>query len=85
MTENGEHGASAMRTIAPHDGSWCWATRRSESARIVSSSCTTESGGRPPSFWDRLIEPRVGWNRMPSSVAAVISAVMRSPPPAGWT
>ena len=23
VTENGEHGASAMRTIAPHDGSWC--------------------------------------------------------------
>ncbi len=71
------------RTIAPHDGSWCSATSRSLSARISSSSCTTESGGRPPSFSDRLIEPRVGWNRKPSSCAARISAVMRSPPPRG--
>ena len=39
-----------------------------------SSSWTTESGGSPPSFCDRLIDPRVGWNRMPSSVAAAISA-----------
>ena len=49
-------------------------TSRSDSARIVSSSCTTESGGRPPSFCERLIEPRVAWKRMPSSCAAVISA-----------
>ncbi len=39
--------------------SWWASTSRTDSARIVSSSCTTESGGRPPSFCDRLIEPRV--------------------------
>ena len=85
VTENGEHGASAIRTMAPGALSWCCATSLSESARISSSSCTTESGGRPPSFWDRLIEPRVGWKRTPSSRAAVISAEIRSPPPRGWT
>ena len=41
------------------------------------------SGGRPPSFSLRLIEPRVGWNLMPSSVAAAISAPSRSPAPRG--
>ena len=84
VTENGEHGASATRTIAPGAGSWCNATNRSESARISSSSCTTSSGGRPPSFTDRLIDPRVGWKRKPSSRAASISAPIRSPAPRGW-
>ena len=74
-----------MRTIAPHGGSWWRPTSRSLSARISSSSWTTESGGRPPSFTERLIEPRVGWNRSPNSWAAVISAEMRSPAPRGWT
>ena len=68
---------------APATGRGAAPTSRSESARISSSSCTTESGGRPPSFCDRLIEPRVGWKRMPSSAAAAISAVIRSPRPGG--
>ena len=85
MTENGEHGASATRTIAPGAGSWCRPTSRSESARISSSSWTTQSGGSPPSFSDRLIEPRVGWKRSPTSPAAAISAEIRSPPPRGCT
>ena len=50
-TENGEQGASAMRICAPGFGSWNSFSTRSLSARIVSSSCTTQSGGRPPSFW----------------------------------
>ena len=39
-------------------------------ARISSSSWTTESGGSPPSFCDSDIDPRVGWNRTPTSSAA---------------
>ena len=64
--ENGEHGASAMRICAPGFGSWNSFSTRSLSARISSSSCTTLSGGRPPSFCDRFIEPRVIVMRMPS-------------------
>ena len=84
-TENGEHGASATRTIAPGAGSWWAATRRSDSARITSSVCTAESGGRPPSLTLSDIDPRVGWKRTPRSAAAEISAEIRSPAPAGWT
>ena len=73
-TLNGEHGASATRSMEAGDGSWNAATSRSESASTASSSCTTESGGRPQSFSDTVIDPRVGWNRSPTSRAAVISA-----------
>ncbi len=72
-----------MRTMAPHAGSWCAATSRSQSASTSSSSCTTESGGSPPSLAEIVIEPRVGWNRSPTSRAAAISADHRSPPPRG--
>ena len=78
VTENGEHGAE--RDPAPwrrEHGRGDEPPARSHSARIVSSSCTTSSGGRPPSFCDRLIEPRVGWKRMPRSAAAAISADMQ--------
>ena len=84
VTLNGLQGARAMRIIAPCERSWCRATASSLAARMVSSSCTITSGGRPPSFSDRLIEPRVGWKRTPSSRAAVISAPSRSPAPRGW-
>ena len=84
VTLNGEHGASATRVIAPHDRSWWRRTASSLAARIESSSLTTSSGGRPPSFSDSDIEPRVGWKRMPRSRAASISAVSRSPAPCGW-
>ena len=57
---NGEHGANATRTIAPTERSWWAATAASDAARMVSSSSQTESGGRPPSFSETLIEPRVG-------------------------
>ena len=50
MTLNGEHGARAMRTIAPNDRSWWRCTASSLAARISSSSATTSSGGSPPSF-----------------------------------
>src|SRR6266480_7787730 len=85
LTLNGEHGASATRTMAPQPGSWCAATSRSLSASTSSSSCTTESGGSPPSLAEIVMEPRVGWNRRPTSRAAAISADHRSPPPAGAT
>src|SRR6516164_955798 len=85
LTLNGEHGASATRIIAPQLGSWWARTRRSLSASTSSSSWTTESGGSPPSLADRVIEPRVGWNRSPTSRAAAISADHRSPAPRGAT
>ncbi len=43
---------------------------RSLSAKIVSASCTTLSGGRPPSFADRFIEPRDTVIRMPRPSAS---------------
>ena len=73
VTENGEQGASAMRISAPGLGSWNSFSTRSLSARIVSSSCTTSSGGRPPSFFDRFIEPRVTVMRRPSRRASSTS------------
>jgi hypothetical protein len=82
-TLNGEHGASATRSIDAGAGSWNAATSRSESASTASSSWTTESGGRPPSFCETVIDPRVGWNRRPTSRAAAISAAHRSPPARG--
>ena len=54
-----------MRIRAPGLGSWKSFSTRSLSARIVSSSCTTLSGGRPPSLADRFIEPRDTVIRMP--------------------
>ncbi len=85
LTENGEQGASAMRTMAPWEGSWWAATSAAEALRISSGSWTIESGGSPPSFTDSDIDPRAGWNRMPSARAAAISAEIRSPAPRGWT
>ena len=65
VTENGEHGASAIRTMAPGDGSWKRSIAASLAARISSRSSHTSSGGRPPSERPRSIEPRVGWKRSP--------------------
>ena len=60
VTLNGEHGARATRVMAPNARSWCRFTASSLAARISSSSATTSSGGRPPSFSLNDIEPRVG-------------------------
>ena len=49
-------------------------TASSVAARISSVSWHTSSGGSPPSATPRSIEPRVGWNRIPSSPAAAIVA-----------
>ena len=48
VTENGEQGATAIRTIASGDGSCQRAMAASVAARIASWSSTTESGGSPP-------------------------------------
>ncbi|SKY19864.1 Uncharacterised protein [Mycobacteroides abscessus subsp. abscessus] len=85
VTENGEHGASAMRSIEAGAGSCQRATASELAVRISSMLCTTVSGGRPPSFSDRSIEPRVGWKRTPTAWAAPISAPSRSPPSRGKT
>ena len=60
-------------------------TSRSESARMASMVCTTLSGGRPPSFWDRSMEPREAWKRIPSCSAARNWAAIRSPARSGKT
>ena len=85
VTLNGEHGASAICTIAPGDGSCQRAISRSLSARMVSSSCTTLSGGSPPSRCDRFMLPRVSTTRMPSRWAASASMSIASSSPAGKT
>ena len=46
---------------------------------------TAIAGGNPPDDFPRSIEPRVGWKRMPTSVAPRISAASRSPPAFGNT
>ena len=61
-------------------GSWNLPITRSLSASIASSSCTMVSGGRPPSFLLRDIEPRDGEKRMPSFSAASNCRVMKLPP-----
>ncbi len=83
LTENGEHGATATRSIEEKDGSWYFPIASSVAARISSRSSTTSSGGSPPDDRPRSIEPRHGWKRRPISRAAVISASNRSPRPLG--
>jgi hypothetical protein len=85
VTLNGEHGAIAIRTIEPIEGSWNRSTASSEAASASSVVSTTESGGSPPSRSPRSMEPRQGWKRTPSSRATSIATANRSPAPAGWT
>ena len=65
VTENGEQGATPIRSIESGPGSWCVSTAAAVAARIVSMSSTTWSGGSPPWRRPRSIEPRVGMNRRP--------------------
>ena len=83
LTEKGAQGASATRVRAPGRGSWCSRISRRQSARMVASSWQHSSGGRPPWLRPRLIEPRVGWKRRPSSRAAAISTSMKPVWPRG--
>ena len=85
MTENGEHGATPIRSIEPGDGSWNRSIAACVAARIVSMSSTTSSGGSPPELAPRSMEPRVGWNRRPTSAADAIVAPSTSPPSRGNT
>ena len=73
LTLDGEHGASATRTMAPHAGSWCAVTRRSQSARTSSSSSAAdqEAAGRT---W-----PRSSWSGS-GGTAGPPRARRRSPP-----
>ena len=72
----GRAGREADARIARGRGSWYSRISRRESARIAASSWQMSSGGSPPPLGPRLIEPRVGWNRIPRSRAARISASM---------
>jgi hypothetical protein len=85
LTENGEQGATAMRTIAPGDGSWNRSIASAVAASAAPVSSTTSSGGNPPADAPRSIEPRPGWKRSPISAAAAIDAPSRSPAPRGNT
>ncbi len=85
VTENGEHGATPMRSIESGDGSWWRSIAAAVASRIASISSTTWSGGSPPRLWPRSMEPRVGRKRSPTVRAASISAPSRSPPSAGKT
>ena len=68
VTLNGEHGASAIRSIEPGDGSWNRSTASCERASAWSVVSTTESGGEPAvGRPEQSMEPRHGWNRIPSS------------------
>ena len=65
---------------------WCQVSMsRRLSAMISSMVWTTESGGRPPSFFDRSMLPREATKRMPSLSAASICRAIRSPAPWGKT
>ena len=79
LTENGEVGASAIRTIAPGAGSWKRSIAAALAARIASRSSTISSGGSPPLLRPRSIAPRHGWKRSPIARAASISTASRSP------
>ena len=85
VTENGEHGATAIRHIESGAGSWCRSITSAVPARIASMPSTTESGGSPPALRPRSIDPRHGWNRSPTVAAASISAAKTSPASAGTT
>ncbi len=85
VTENGEQGATPIRSIASGDGSCHRSMAAAVAASAASVSSTMLSGGRPPALWPKSIEPRVGWNRSPICWAAAISAASTSPPPCGKT
>src|SRR5918997_193110 len=78
VTEKGEQGASAIRSIEPEEGSWKRSMASSLAARISSRFSTISSGGSPPRERPRSIEPRQGWNRSPTLLAASTSTSRRS-------
>ena len=79
LTENGEHGATPTRIIAPGFGSWKASMTRMQSSRIAGSASHSASGGRPPALSPTLIEPRMACSRTPSARAASISSSSRAP------
>ena len=85
VTENGEHGATAIWTLAPGPVSCSSSTSRSVSASAASMSSTSSSGGRPPSETPRSIDPRDATIRTPSSRAACTSASTSPVLPRGKT
>lgn len=84
-TENGEQGATAIWVIAPKEASWCLPTVSSVAASAPSRVSTAKSGGSPPSFSLRSMEPRASVKRTPISLAARMMEPDRSPEPFGKT
>ena len=63
-----------MRTIEPGEGSLNLRTASSMLSSTESVSSTSSGGGLPPASRLTSMAPRVGWNRIPNSAAAAISA-----------
>lgn len=84
-TENGEQGATAIWVIASKEVSWCASMVASVAASAPSRVSTAKSGGSPPSFSLRSMDPRARVNRTPMSRAAPMIAPDRSPEPFGYT
>ena len=85
VTENGEQGASATRTIAPGAGSWNRSTASWRGGEDLVDALDHRVGRQPAPDRPRSIEPRVGWKRSPIRPAASTVAASRSPPPCGKT
>ncbi|CAM5712471.1 hypothetical protein SBADM41S_06283 [Streptomyces badius] len=83
-TENGEQGATAIWVIASKEASWWASIVASVAASAPSRVSTAKSGGSPPSFSLRSMEPRARVNRTPISRAAP-TCTARSPEPCGKT
>ena len=79
VTLKGLQGAMVTTIRSP---SWSRSYTAWVEARMVSSSSTTESGGRPPLLWPRSMEPRAMWARIPMVLAAeaMASNTESSPP-----
>ncbi len=77
--EKGEQGATATWVIASKEASWYRFTVSSVAASAPSVVSTAKSGGRPPSFSLRSMEPRARVKRTPISEAAPMMAPERSP------
>lgn len=84
-TEKGEQGATAIWVMLSKEGSWCSSTVASVAASAPSRVSTAKSGGSPPSFSLRSMEPRARVKRTPVSRAARMTAPDRSPEPLGKT
>ncbi|SLH96232.1 Uncharacterised protein [Mycobacteroides abscessus subsp. abscessus] len=76
VTENGEQGASAIRTMASKPGSCQRSIASAPAVRMWSSRSTTESGGRPPSLAPRSQPVRASAASAPVAATRTASSSM---------